>query len=225
MPVTADDVEKEQQEESERKAKDKQATHVDTDVSWVPSICKILLVGGLLSGVLIVLLPVIVLSPAIISTGKTFPYEPAAHTAPKVDPGDGLLLPTIISTGKTFPDLEVGDGFSLQVTHPGDGKTFPKSGDSVSVHYTGTFGEDDLLFVSTRDGRPPFEFVVGSVDAAGPVDLMVGLEQGILKMSLGERAKLFLPKVYVANVILRKDLKIDVELLKINGLSKKSEGH
>ena len=46
-------------------------------------------------------------------------------------------------------------GVDVEVTKPGDGKHFPKAGDKVTVHYTGTLKEDGSKFDCSRE-RPGF---------------------------------------------------------------------
>ncbi len=61
-----------------------------------------------------------------------------------------------------------------------------KSGDSVSVHYSGTL-EDGTKFDSSYDRGTPFKFSIGS----GMV--IKGWEEGILGMKAGEKRKLTIP--------------------------------
>ena len=79
---------------------------------------------------------------------------------------------------------------TLRTLVPGDGKTFPRSGDKVHVHYTGTLALDGKEFDSSRaPGKKPFAFVLG----AGLV--IQGWEEGIARLSLGERAVIHVPSV------------------------------
>lgn len=74
-------------------------------------------------------------------------------------------------------------GVSIETTKAGDGKTFPKRGDTVIVHYTGTL-TDGTKFDSSRDRDEPFSFNLGM----GQV--IRGWDEGVAQLSLGQRATL-----------------------------------
>ena len=106
----------------------------------------------------------------------------------------------------------------------GDGQNFPKAGDTVTMHYTGTLAANGKEFDSSRKpGRGPFQTQIG----VGRV--IQGWDQGVPQLSLGERAKLHIPSNEgygsqgAAGVIPpNADLIFDVELLAINGKKGKS---
>ena len=78
------------------------------------------------------------------------------------------------ASGLQYTDEVVGDGPS------------PKTGQTVTVHYTGTF-EDGRKFDSSRDRGTPFNFVIGT----GSV--IKGWDEGVLTMKVGGRRQLTVP--------------------------------
>lgn len=108
-------------------------------------------------------------------------------------------------------------GVTVKTTQNGDGVTFPKKGDKLSMHYTGTLKENGSKFDSSVDRGTPFSFTIG----VGQV--IKGWDEGVMKMSLGEKATLDITPDYgygargAGGVIPpNADLIFEVELLKIN---------
>ncbi|HZI33903.1 MAG TPA: FKBP-type peptidyl-prolyl cis-trans isomerase [Candidatus Binatia bacterium] len=62
----------------------------------------------------------------------------------------------------------------------------PKQGQTVTVHYTGTF-TNGQKFDSSVDRNEPFSFVLG----AGMV--IAGWDQGVAQMKIGDKVKLIIP--------------------------------
>lgn len=105
----------------------------------------------------------------------------------------------------------------VETLEAGDGKTFPKSGDTLSMHYTGTLAADGSKFDSSVDRGQPFSFTIG----VGQV--IAGWDKGVMQMSLGEKAVLRIPSALgygsrgAGNAIPPDaDLVFEVELLAIN---------
>ncbi|KAK9893723.1 FK506-binding protein 1A [Cystobasidium minutum MCA 4210] len=106
-------------------------------------------------------------------------------------------------------------GVEVQRISPGDGKNFPKPGQTVHMHYTGTL-LDGSKFDSSVDRGTPF------VTQIGVGRVIKGWDEGVPQLSVGEKAVLVcspdyaygargFPPVIPAN----STLKFEVELLKI----------
>jgi len=100
----------------------------------------------------------------------------------------------------------------------GNGATYPKKGDKLKMHYTGTLAADGSKFDSSRDRGKLFEFTIG----VGQV--IKGWDEGVILMSLGERATLSITADFGygaqgagAAIPANADLVFDVELVAING--------
>ncbi|XP_055917398.1 peptidyl-prolyl cis-trans isomerase Fkbp12 [Eupeodes corollae] len=98
---------------------------------------------------------------------------------------------------------------------PGDGSTYPKSGQLVSVHYTGTL-DNGTKFDSSRDRGKPFKFTIGRGE------VIRGWDEGVKQLSLGQRAKLVCSPDYAYGsrghpgiIPPNSTLTFDVELLKV----------
>ncbi|KZP33454.1 hypothetical protein FIBSPDRAFT_906808 [Athelia psychrophila] len=72
-------------------------------------------------------------------------------------------------------------GVTIDTITPGDGKTFPKKGDTVSIHYVGTL-QNGTLFDSSRDRNAVFTTEIGT----GKV--IRGWDEGVPQLSLGQKA-------------------------------------
>eukprot|EP01050_Picozoa_sp_SAG11_P006476 SAG11_NODE_504_length_8890_cov_8.268229_2_plen_593_part_00 len=125
------------------------------------------------------------------------------------------------------PRSEISPGFQIvcpgvrkQVMEPGDGVNIPKIGDKLTMHYTGTLAATGVKFDSSVDREEPFEFTVG----IGQV--IKGWDEGVILMSLGERAILHIASdmaygdedVGAGKIPPGSDLDFEVELLAIGDL-------
>ncbi|KAG0169920.1 FK506 binding protein proline rotamase rapamycin-binding protein [Apophysomyces sp. BC1034] len=107
-------------------------------------------------------------------------------------------------------------GVTVESYHPGDGQNFPKKGDTVTIHYTGTL-INGKKFDSSRDRGEPFKTKIGVKK------VIRGWDEGVPQLSIGEKAKLTCSPDYAYGSdgipgVIPKDatLVFDVELLKIN---------
>jgi len=107
-------------------------------------------------------------------------------------------------------------GVVKEAISSGDGSTFPKEGDQLTMHYTGTLADNGKQFDSSVSRGRPFQFVIG----IGQV--IKGWDEGVMKMSLGEKAKLQISSDYgygapgaPGAIPPNSDLTFEVELLAI----------
>ncbi len=81
---------------------------------------------------------------------------------------------------------EAGSELKIETTKEGTGDRVVKSGDTISVHYTGRL-VDGTKFDSSLDRGTPFTFTIG----AGQV--IKGWDEGLLGMKVGEKRTLTIP--------------------------------
>lgn len=74
----------------------------------------------------------------------------------------------------------------IEILQEGDGKTYPKVGDLVTIHYDGTL-ENGKKFDSSRDRGKPFQCTIG----VGQV--ISGWDISIPKLSVGTKSRLTIP--------------------------------
>lgn len=125
--------------------------------------------------------------------------------------GKTLKFSVTLVSAEPAPELIV------ETIKPGDGKTYPQKGDTLSMHYTGTLADSGKKFDSSVDRDEPFTFQIG----VGQV--IQGWDEGVIKMSLGEKAVLRIPSAMGYGergaggaIPPNADLVFEVELLKIN---------
>ena len=105
----------------------------------------------------------------------------------------------------------------IEVITPGDNSQFPKAGNKVTCHYTLTLANSGKKIDSSRDRNKPFEFNIGRGE------VIAGWDEGLTKMSVGERARLTItpdmgygPKGVPGAIPPNSTLVFDVRLLKIS---------
>ena len=107
-------------------------------------------------------------------------------------------------------------GVTKEVIRQGDDRTYPKVGEELTMHYTGTLVSDGSKFDSSVDRGRPFQFRVG-------IGMVIkGWDEGVMAMSLGEKAVLTMTSDYGygeagagSDIPPNADLRFEVELLRI----------
>eukprot|EP00756_Hemistasia_phaeocysticola_P038297 Hpha_TRINITY_DN16750_c0_g1::TRINITY_DN16750_c0_g1_i9::g.79871::m.79871/K09568/FKBP1; FK506-binding protein 1 len=110
----------------------------------------------------------------------------------------------------------MGKSIAKKTTQKGDGKTFPQLDDTVEFHVVCSLMDGEVTLDSREIGKPMSKKV-----AKG--QMIDGLKDALLKMSLGERATVDIPSELAygdrsagGKIPPHADLVYDVELLKIN---------
>jgi peptidylprolyl isomerase len=114
--------------------------------------------------------------PATEQATATTPAATTTTAAPAPAGGDTFAMPANLQTTPS--------GLKYSIDQPGTGAQ-PKSGQTVSVHYTGWL-TDGTKFDSSRGGSP-LEFAVGQ----GQV--IKGWDEGVGAMKVGEKRTLVIP--------------------------------
>jgi peptidylprolyl isomerase len=103
---------------------------------------------------------------------STTPAQQSDGNAPGIPPLKGDIQTT--ASGLRYLDEKVGDGAA------------PKSGQTVSVHYTGWL-TSGTKFDSSRDRNQPFSF------ALGQGQVIKGWDEGVASMKIGGKRRLIIP--------------------------------
>ena len=107
-------------------------------------------------------------------------------------------------------------GVDIETLKPGDGSSFPRGGQTVTCHYVLTLTNGKKID-SSRDRGQPFKLKIGRQE------VIAGWDEGVAKMSKGQRAKLTIRSDLrygssgVSGMILpNSTLVFDVELIDFN---------
>ena len=128
-----------------------------------------------------------------------------------------VVFPLLSFVLSTTDDLELNKKYKIIKLTSGNAIDFPKKGDNVVVHYTGTFPSSGSMFDSSRDRNDPFKFKLG----LGQV--IKGWDEVVSHMSVGETIYFICPSQYAYGnngvgtaIAPNTDIEFVVELLKIN---------
>lgn len=98
-----------------------------------------------------------------------------------------ILIPkNNMTQNQPTPSPTASPTVKIEILKEGTGEG-AKSGDTVTVNYTGTLTDGTKFDSSLNPGRTPFQFTLGQNS------VIQGWEQGVLGMKVGEKRKLTIP--------------------------------
>lgn len=126
---------------------------------------------------------VIVAGVAIVAAGILFSRSTPAHESVQKSQNNQV---SNTSMTQDQPSADTVSELTVETTKEGTGDRVVKSGDTISVHYTGRL-TNGTKFDSSVDRGTPFTFTIG----AGQV--IKGWDEGLLGMKVGEKRTLTIP--------------------------------
>ncbi len=87
--------------------------------------------------------------------------------------------------------VELPNGLRYEITKPATG-ALPKPGQVVTINYTGTFVNGEV-FDSSIERKEPLELPLIAATAENPNGTIVGMVEGLTKVGVGGKAKLYIP--------------------------------
>lgn len=108
------------------------------------------------------------------------------------------------------------NGVRVEVLRAGDGLTYPRKGQTLTMNYVGTLASNGKKFDSSYDRGEPLKFEIGLAK------VIRGWDEGVMKMSVGEKARLHVSSDYAYGtkgcdgaIPPNADLTFEVELLAV----------
>jgi FKBP-type peptidyl-prolyl cis-trans isomerase len=150
-------------------------------------------------------------------TAQALGEQPTAALAASSKQAKDKTEPSIVANSPPTPigqPTTTPSGLAYETMKEGDGPT-AKSGDSVDMHYTGTFA-DGKKFDSSLDRGKPISITLGARQ------VIQGWDEGIPGMKVGEKRKLIIPANLAygergkGDIPPNTPLTFEVELVKIN---------
>lgn len=126
---------------------------------------------------------VVVAGVAIVAVGILFSRSMPANESMQKSQNNQV---SNTSMTQDQPSANTVSELNIETTKEGTGDRVVKSGDTISVHYTGRL-TDGTKFDSSVDRGTPFTFTIG----AGQV--IKGWDEGLLGMKVGEKRTLTIP--------------------------------